>query len=150
MKDQQEPITDDEWLLRRVHKEYFESLVPPLIRPYAFKPQLTGRLPDTTGISLYRQSCLNRTEDIFVKTMDTKRHSFGIVRVPVSLLYSNGLNVIRDDDLDDPIVLGHVVVPEINSREYEQTKDSVVPLMKALSDYVNEHKEFLMLPRTLE
>jgi hypothetical protein len=150
MKDQQEPITDDEWLLRRVHKGYFESLVPPLIRPYAFKPQLTGRLPDTTGISLYRQSCLNRTEDIFVKTMDTKRHSFGIVRVPVSLLYSNGLNVIRDDDLDDPIVLGHVVVPEINSREYEQTKDSVVPLMKALSDYVNEHKEFLMLPRTLE
>ncbi len=54
MKDQQDPITDDEWLLRRVHKEYFESLVPPLIRPYAFKPQLTGRFPDIAGISLYR------------------------------------------------------------------------------------------------
>ncbi len=41
MKEQQSPITDDEWLLRRVHKEYFESLSPPLIRPHAFKPQLT-------------------------------------------------------------------------------------------------------------
>ncbi len=58
--------------------------------------------------------------------------------------------MIRDDDLDDPIVLGHVVVPEINSRQYEQTKDSVLTVMKVLSDYVNEHQEFLMLPRTLD
>ncbi len=58
MKDQGAPITDDEWLLRRVHANWFISLDPLRINPYAFKPQIGGDFPDTSGISFYRQSCV--------------------------------------------------------------------------------------------
>ena len=72
------------------------------------------------------------------------------VRLPVSLLFSIGLSIVRDDDLDQPIVLGHVVVPQINSIVYEEAKDTLLPQMQQLSDYVNKHQAFLQLPSKLE
>jgi hypothetical protein len=64
----------------------------------------------------------------------------------VSLLISNNLAVVRDDDHEHPIVLGHVVLPKINSTIYSSDKDAILPSMKLLSDFVNEHQEFLLLP----
>lgn len=43
------------------------------------------------------------------------------------------------------IVLGHVVLPSINSTVYSCDKDAILPSMKLLSDFVNEHQEFLLL-----
>lgn len=146
MKDQQDPITDNEWILRRVHQSWFAPAGPTAINPYAFKPQIGGDLPDTTGISFYRQSCIVDFNDILAKTVEARRPKYGIVRLPVSLLTSLGLNVERDDDVDAPIVLGHVIMPGINSINYSQDKDAVLPKMKLLADYVNEHQEFLRLP----
>jgi hypothetical protein len=51
MKDQAEPIAEDEWVLRRVHENWFVPLGSPAINPYAFKPQIGGDLPDVGGIS---------------------------------------------------------------------------------------------------
>ncbi len=146
MKDQRDPITVDEWILRRVHRDNFISLDPPRINPYAFKPQVTGRLPDITGISFYRLACVANHEDILAKTEESKRARFGIVRLPISFLRSIALDVETDNDQVEPIVLGHVLLSAINSIEYERDKDSVLPKMKALADYVNEHQEFLQLP----
>lgn len=146
MKDQGDPITDDEWILRRVHKECFITIDPPRINPYAFKPQITGRFPDTTGISFYRQACAAGHSDILAKTDEAKRSKYGIVRLPIAFLESLDLDVQRDDDHDEPIVLGHVVMPGINSIEYDQDKDAVLPIMKALADYVNENQQYLKVP----
>jgi hypothetical protein len=146
MKDQGDPVSDNEWILRRVHRDNFITLDPPRISPYAFKPQVTGRFPDTTGISFYRQDCVVDHNDILAKTDEAKREKYGVVRLPVRLLKSLCLDVERDDDIAAPIVLGHVIVPGINSIEYDQDKDAVLPKMKALADYVNEHQEFLRLP----
>ena len=146
MKDQEDPITEDEWVLRRVHSDNFVTLNPPRIVPYAFKPQLTGRFPDSTGISFCRQACVADHNDILVKTDATKRNKYGIVRLPIVFLESLKLSVQRDDDHDSPIVLGHVIMPGINAQSYTEDKDSVLPGMKLLADYVNEHEEFLRLP----
>ncbi len=146
MKDQADPITDDEWILRRVHFDKFVSLDPPRINPYAFKPQVTGRSPDNTGISFYRQACVVVHHDILVKTDVAKCQKYGIVRVPIAFFSSLELHVHRDDDVEPPIILGHVVLPGINSENYVADKDGVMPLMKRLADYVNEHQTFLLLP----
>lgn len=146
MKDQGAPITEEEWLLRRVHLENFDSINPPKVSLYAFMPQVKGRCPDNTGISFYRQSFIQDIKEILAKTDETKRPKYGIVRLPVSLLISNNLVVVRDDDHEHPIVLGHVVLPKINSTLYSSDKDALLPSMKLLSDFVNEHQEFLLLP----
>jgi hypothetical protein len=146
MKDQGDPITDDEWILRRVHRENFMTIDPPLVNPYAFRPQITGRFPDTTGISFYRQTCVSNYADILAKTDAAKRIKYGILRLPIAFLKSINLCVERNDDCAEPIVLGHVIMPGINSIEYVQDKDVVLPRMKTLADYVNEHREFLRLP----
>jgi len=146
MKDQGDPISDDEWILRRVHRDNFITLDPPRINPYAFKPQIKGDLPDTTGISFYRQACVVDHNDILAKTVEARREKYGIVRLPVTFLKSLHLEVKRDDDHAEPIFMGHVIMPGINSIEYDQNKDAVLPNMLALADYVNENQEFLRLP----
>ena len=91
MKDQEAPITDDEWVLRRVHTDNFMSLDPPRINPYAFKPQLTGRFPATIGISFYRQACVADYNHVLSKTDEAKRDKYGIVRLPIAFLKSLNL-----------------------------------------------------------
>lgn len=146
MKEQRDPITDDEWILRRVHLESFDSVDRPKINLYAFKPTVKGTYPDVTGISFYRQSCIEHVQDILVKTDEAKRRKYGVVRIPLTLLDSLGLVVVRDDDTEQPVVFGHVIMPAINSIVYSADKNSVLPKMKALADYVNEHQEFVLLP----
>jgi hypothetical protein len=145
MKSQDEPIANDEWLLRRVHQDNFSEDRTTII-PHAFRPQMGGRNPDVTGISFYRQDCLNSDREILEKTNVTKRQRYGIVRLPVYFLSSIGFSVIRDDDTELPIVLGHVVIPEINSLNYSQNKDVILARMKSLSDFVNESNEIILVP----
>jgi hypothetical protein len=59
MKSEHDPITDEEWLLRRVRKEQFRTEKTPIISPNAFEPRIKGQDPDTDGISLYRAQCLS-------------------------------------------------------------------------------------------
>ena len=146
MKFQDDPITDDEWVLRRVHRKEFVDLVTPEIQLYAFKPTVKGDFVDETGISFYRQACTSENHDVLVKVAKEKKCRYGVVALEVGFLRSIGLDLIRDDDLIPPIVLGHVVMPRINSVDYSSSKDSVLAKMKQLSDYVNSQGSFLILP----
>ena len=146
MKESSDPITSDEWLLRRVHKKDFVSLAPCTIDKYAFKPNVDGYFPDETGISLYRHSCIEHLESVLLKTPEEKRRNYGIVRVSVAILFESGLTVLREDDEDEPIVPGHVVIPQLNCKAYTDKKDAVLPLMKILADFVNANQSVLQLP----
>ena len=146
MKDQSDPITPDEWLLRRVHKNEFRPTEPPSIDKYAFKPNVAGNYPDEYGISLFRLACIENVEQIFAKTPASKRERYGVVRVLVSRLLEFGLIPIRDDDDEKPIVLGHVVIPELNSINYIDDKDAILPLMDRLADHASEPGNVLMQP----
>ena len=81
MKSESDPITDEEFLLRRVRIERFRYDRTPLVSPNAFEPRIVGRDPDTTGISLYREACLADPCDILATVPEEKRADYGIVRV---------------------------------------------------------------------
>lgn len=130
MKSEAEPITDDEWLLRRVHRDYFRNDWSPTHSPRAFTPRTKGKDPDNDGISLYREACLENPELILTIVNEEKRADNGIVRVQVKSLKARGLTVRADHDDQVP---GHVVIPELNASDYKTYKATMTPTLEHLA-----------------
>jgi len=146
MKPETDPITDDEWLLRRVRVERFRTDKTPVISPNAFEPRLPGpkvRDPDTEGISLYREDCLTSREDILATVAEDKRRDFGIVRVPVALLQALNLTVEFRQDSRIP---GHVVIPELNATAYAAGKATFTPTLLRLAEVASEDANIVRHP----
>ena len=135
MKPETDPITDDEWLLRRVRVEKFRPGDTPAITLGAFEPRVKGRDPDVDGISLYRESCLAAPDDVLATVAHEKRHEYGIVRIPVTLLKSLQMSVLSRPDQR---ILGHVVVPEMNSADYEANKSAFALIKERLATVASE------------
>ena len=143
MKAETEPITDDEWLLRRVRLEKFRTDKVPVISPNAFEPRVTGRDPDTDGISLHRAACLADPSEVLATLVPERRHEYGIVRIPVSLLRSLNLSVASKPD---ERVKGHVVIPELNADDYASDKSRFTPLKYKLATEASKDKNILRRP----
>jgi hypothetical protein len=143
MKAETDPIADDEWLLRRVRIEQFRTNKVPIISPNAFEPRIKGRDPDTDGIRFYRAACLEDPSEVLA-TIDPKRwHEYGIVRISVSLLKSLQLSVrSKPDDR----IRGHVVVPELNSVDYESDKSRFTWIKARLADHASEDENIVKQP----
>ena len=133
MKDQSEPITEDEWLIRLVFHDRVTERVP-IISPNAFEPR-DGRNPDTDGISLYRATCLNDPTDVLRNLAEEKRPLYAIVMVPVRLITSLGLHV--DPSPDE--IPGHVVIRELNIADYKQGKSKFTPIKLRLAEVASEN-----------
>jgi hypothetical protein len=122
MKPETDDITSDEWLLRRVHGQWFPRKKGEPFRQSAFAPRdPTKNNPDHNGISFHRLDCVAAPVDVLGLIEPTKRKAFGIVRVQVCEFLSANYSVERDPD-DNPDlakrILGHVVIPEINTKAY--------------------------------
>jgi hypothetical protein len=126
MKADADPITEDEWLLRLIWKDRVTQRVP-VISPNAFEP----RDNETGGISFYRLACLNDPADALLPIHETKRDSYAIVKVPVSLMTEFTLHVRSDPRQDVP---GHVVVPELNSTDYKANKSKFATIKLRLAE----------------
>jgi hypothetical protein len=135
MRSEEEPITDDEWLLRRVHRDKFRTDTAPL-DPNAFRPTTSGNCIDVTGISLFREACQQSADDILRLMTPAKRADYGIVKVRVSDLKKLNLSVVRDPV---PEIPGHVVIPELNALEYEKCKIKYTPIKRQLAEFANEN-----------
>lgn len=144
MKPENAPISDDEWLLRRVRIERFRTEKIPVISPNAFEPRTKGRDVDIEGISLYRAACLSSPTEI-LKLIDVDRqHEVGIVRIPVLILKELGLSVqIRIDSR----ILGNVVIPELNAHDYEADKARFTSIKALLASVASEAGNILIIPR---
>lgn len=143
MKAEDEPITDDEWLLRRVHRERFRTDSLPLISPGAFEPRCKGRDIDTDGISLFRSACLNDPSDILAEIAEEKRPSIGIVRISKAFLSMLGLNVVGRPV---PAITGHVVIPELNADDYKANKAKFIPFLKDIADEASKDENVIRWP----
>lgn len=144
MKAESDPITDDEWLLRRVRIERFRTDKTPITSPNAFEPRTTGRDVDHDGISLYRSACLSSAEEILNTIPEDKRHLYAIVRIPVSLLRELGLTVeTRADDR----INGHVVIPELNAQAYSENKGSFAALKYRIAEVASEEENIIRRPQ---
>lgn len=95
MKAETDPITEDEWLLRRVHFDQFEVNGNGILKN-AFRPRISGRDPDTNGISLFREACLSHPGEILSHLPEERRGLSGIVRIPFSLINGMGLTFRSD------------------------------------------------------
>jgi hypothetical protein len=143
MKAETDPITENEWLLRRVHKDKFRTDKEPLISPNAFEPRIKGRDPDTDGISLYRADCLADPTEILATVTEEKRHEYGIVRIPVRSLATLQLTVKMEVDSR---IKGHVVIPELNSVDYEANKSRFTPIKLNLATIASEEENIVRSP----
>jgi hypothetical protein len=130
MKSEDDPITDDEGLLRRVRREQFRTAKVPTISPNAFEPRIKGRAPDDDGISFYRQACLDNPVDILQNIPPDRRGEYGIVRISVSFLRSLNLSVRSKPEGE---IKGHVVVPELNASDYKINKARYTPIKEQLA-----------------
>ncbi len=120
LKDESEPISDDEWLVRRVRYDRFRDHKTPYVSPGAFEPRTGGSQPDEEGISLYRLSCLGSVQPILDFIADpVKQSEAGFVQVNVGELLTIGLTTQRDKDDN---VKGHVVIPELSAPAFRDAK----------------------------
>ena len=122
MKSEADPITEDEWLLRRVRYERFCTDDVPVISPNAFEPRVNGCEPDIDGISFYRSECLADPTDVLKTVKPERRHEYAIVRVPVSLLKAKGFSV---QPKPDGIIPGHVVIPATQRGRIQKEQSSI-------------------------
>ena len=144
LKEETEPITDDEWLYRRVHTMRFRTARTPFVSPSAFEPNVKGKYPDTDGISLFRADCLRSAEDILANISDPeKRKANGVVKLQVSELKSLGLSVksTPDDNLR-----GHVSVPELSAGTFVKEKTRCKDCMKKLAELVSPEERIVVKP----
>jgi hypothetical protein len=137
MKSEDDPITDDEMLLRRVYIDWFNS-------PNAFEPRVKGRQPDTQGISFYREACLNDPSEVLATVSDAQLQNNGIVRVSVSFLKSLELSV---QSKPTGTIKGHVVIPELNAAAYQADKGSFTSTKLKLAEEVRKDENIVIRPK---
>lgn len=141
MKPETDPITEDEWLLRRVRVERFRTDKTPIISPNAFEPRVKRRDIDHDGNSLYREACLSAPSDIWATVVEEKRHEFGIVRVSVRLLKELKLTI---EPRPNPRVRGHVVIRELNANDYAADKARFTEIKLRLAEVASEDGNILV------
>lgn len=128
MKSESDAITDDEWPLRRVHRDRFRIGKMPFISPGAFEPRLPGKShdPDSDGISFYRESCLADPALCLLSVAAEKRSEWGIVRILAAEIRRLGLSVNAAHDEQIP---GRVVIPELSASAFVMNRDGCKKLM---------------------
>jgi hypothetical protein len=143
MKSETEPVTDDEWLLRRIRFENIREGKTPLISPRTFEPRVSGRDPDSDGISLYRLSCLNSPEEILTTADPARIEEYGIVKIPVSLIRELGLTIsIQPDER----IKGHVTIPELSASNFKANKTTLKLVTDQFSLTASDPANMLIRP----
>ena len=147
LKDETEPITDDEWLYRRVHATRFRTARTPFVSPGAFEPIIKGNYPDIDGISLFRADCLSSAEDVLASISDPKkRKANGVVKLQVSELKSLGLSV---EFTPDDTIRGHVSIPELSADAFVEERARCKELMNKLAEMASPEERIVVEPDPL-
>ena len=143
MKLETEPITDDEWLLRRVRFDRFRTNKVPLISPNAFEPRVKARDIDYDGISLYREACLESVDEVLATIDVAFWPEFGIVKISVALMKTLGLT---PKYTPDDRVRGHVVLKELNADAYLADKPACRDTMLRLAEMASLPENIVRRP----
>ena len=126
MKDEGEPVTHDEAVLRLIWGQFFRDGATPKVSPRAFLP----KQGEADGISVYREACLADPLDVLGAIAEEKRERYGVARLAVSELVAMGLAV-----LPAPVdsISGHAVVPELNIVAVDVDKEQCDRWQQALA-----------------
>jgi hypothetical protein len=143
MKSEDDPIADEEWLLRRIRVEQFRTDKLPVISPNAFEPRIKGRDPDADGISLFRAACLADPSAVLATISAERLHEYGIVRIQVSFLKSLNLTVVSKRD---ERIKGHVVIPQLNSDDYQSDRARFTSIKVKLAIEASQDENIVRRP----
>jgi hypothetical protein len=124
--DEQEPIQDDEFVHRRIHRNFYDSSIPTRIRREAFRPNAS----DDTGLSVFR-AALVQPADTLANTDASKQNDYYVVRIAVQDLHRLGLTVVPEPAPNGP--LGHAVIPELSWQAYQADKQRLKPVLVELA-----------------
>jgi hypothetical protein len=115
MKAEDEPVTEDEFVLRLIHPVYYKASLDLPVQPEAFRPLDSGE----AGISVFRATCLGSPAQTLAALPEAKRPLYYIARLSVRDLRALKLSV-----RPDPIaaVPGHALLPELNTTDYQRDK----------------------------
>jgi len=132
MKTEDEPITDDEWLIRLVWKTRVRPDRTPIIGISSFQP----RDDEQTGISFFRLACLASPLDALNVVKEDNRDGNTIVLISVALIQKLHCT-LRPDRI--PQVAGHVLMPEVNPVAYRAEKQRLETLFLQLALEASDH-----------
>jgi hypothetical protein len=139
-KDEHDPVTDDEFILRKIHKNnYKPGKDPPVVR-VAFEP----KDEDHDGLSFYREHFANAER---VSFSGRKRGEYYIARFSVSLLrgpdYQFTIDPAPIPDLREP--RGHCVIREMSIEQLLVDEGKSKSLQRRLSRIASNHIVYVPL-----
>ncbi|MFL5241667.1 MAG: hypothetical protein ACJ8FY_06135 [Gemmataceae bacterium] len=116
--DERDPVRDDEFVYRRIHRNFYDATISPPIRSEAFRPNKN----DDTGLSVFRAQFL-QPFDTLATIEAGKQNDYYVVTLAVSDLKRLGLTVMPEPDPAGPP--GHAVIPELSYQAYHASKKSL-------------------------
>jgi len=153
MKDENSPVTPEEFILRRIHSDHYATNGLPVLSRKAFLP-LGGkgvRHPDNDGISFTRLHCLDKAEEALAKIKPDKLPRAGLVQVQVLALASIKLTAIASPQPESGL-LGHCHIPEINFPDYIKPEFTakIDEYITALTSICSQLESIVVIPPILE
>lgn len=107
------PVSYNEFILRRIHKNHVDPGPPPTIMFLGFRPTIE----DKDGLSVYREGRINAAD---VAAAGRKRGEYYIARLSVAAIEALGLTVISDEP--PGAVTGHALIPELSLENCQREK----------------------------
>jgi hypothetical protein len=130
MSQEATPLPEDEFILRRIHKNQVGTGSPPAIGFTGFRPTPE----DTAGLSVYRENLITPAE---VAASGRKPGEYFVVRLPVGELRLLGLTVVADERPEGPT--GHALIPELNLEACKREKAKMREIQVRLAELASQN-----------
>jgi hypothetical protein len=129
-------VAEEEYVLRRIHKNHVDPGPPLMIGPAAFRPTPE----DTSGLSVYRENHISPTD---LDASGRRPGEYYVGRLHVLELRRLGLSVIQDEQPQGPA--GHALIPELSLPAYQQDKLKGRELQMRLAELAEQDVVFVPL-----
>jgi hypothetical protein len=128
------PVPDEEFVLRRIHKNHVDPGPPLAVGLAAFRPTRD----DTEGLSVYRVKHVSPAD---VDASGRKPGEYYVARLSVHRLRRLALSVIEDEQPHGPA--GHALIPELSLSAYLQDKQKSRELQMRLAELAGQDIVFV-------
>ena len=122
--NQQEPVNPEEFILRRIHRNYYDAKQPIPVLPAAFRPTHD----DVAGLSVFREKHISAAA---VASAGRSPGAYHVVRLSVQALNALGLTVAPDDEPGSPP--GHALIVELGLSAYRRDKARLKSVLMELA-----------------
>jgi len=145
VKDQNEPVSPDEFVLRAIPNVYYQPDLEPSVARDAFQ---ANRTRDAVGLSVFRESCFpdpTQAPSIIANAL-RQNGNYYVARLAVAHLSLLGLAVTPDPQQDSPP--GHALIPQLGYMEYAKNKHKAKEIQLELAKLASDPRAIVFAPAT--